>query len=102
MVKAAAPTGARPVAALMQGQGRAVLSSSTAEESSYVRSDRRMSIFTYHLIEALTGHARPPDGATEVLVSDVMGYVSRRVPQSAVAVRYLRPLVLRGHDASRP
>jgi len=85
LVKAAAPTGARPVAALMQGQGRAVLSSSTAEESSYVRSDRRMSIFTYHLIEALTGHARPPDGATEVLVSDVMGYVSRRVPQSARA-----------------
>ena len=85
LAKAAAPPAARPVVALMQGQGRAVLSSSTAEESSYVRSDRKMSIFTYHLIEALTGHARPPDGgdAAEVLVSDVMGYVSRRVPQSA-------------------
>lgn len=44
-----------------------------------------MSIFTYHLIEALTGHARPAAGATEALVSDVMGHVWRRVPQSARA-----------------
>ncbi|MCA9867681.1 MAG: caspase family protein [Anaerolineales bacterium] len=80
--KAAAPAEARSVVALMQGQGRAVLSSSTAAESSYVRSDRKMSIFTYHLVEALTGHAQP-EGATDVLVSDVMGYVSRAVPRSA-------------------
>ena len=78
----AAPAEARSVVALMQGQGRAVLSSSTAAESSYVRSDRKMSIFTYHLVEALTGFAQP-DGAAEVLVSDVMGYVSRAVPRSA-------------------
>ena len=82
--KMAAPAEARPIAALMQGQGRAVLSSSTAAESSYIRPDRRMSIFTYHLVEALTGHAQPP-GATEVLVSDLMGYVSRAVPGSARA-----------------
>ena len=44
-----------------------------------------MSIFTYHLIEALTGHAAPADGATEVLVSDVMSHVWRRVPASARA-----------------
>jgi len=44
-----------------------------------------MSIFTYHLIEALTGHAQPQEGATEVLVSDVMGHVWRRVPESAKA-----------------
>ena len=43
-----------------------------------------MSIFTYHLVEALTGHAQP-EGATDVLVSDLMSYVSRRVPQSARA-----------------
>ena len=82
VIKAAAPAEARSVVALMQGQGRAVLSSSTAAESSYVRSDRKMSIFTYHLVEALTGHAQP-EGATDVLVSDVMGYVSRAVPRSA-------------------
>lgn len=80
--RSAAPAEARSVVALMRGQGRAVLSSSTAAESSYVRSDRRMSIFTYHLIEALTGHAQP-EGATDVLVSDVMSYVSRQVPRSA-------------------
>lgn len=82
--KAAAPPEARSVVALMRGQGRAVLSSSTAAESSYVRPDRKMSAFTYHLIEALTGHAAA-GGATDVLVSDVMGYVSRAVPQSVRA-----------------
>ncbi len=84
LAKAAAPPEARSVVALMQGQGRAVLSSSTAAESSYVRSDRKMSIFTYHLVEALTGFAQP-DGAADVLVSDLMSYVSRHVPQSARA-----------------
>lgn len=82
LVKAAAPPAARSVVALSQGQGRAVLSSSSASESSYVRSDRKMSIFTYHLVEALTGYAQP-NGAKEILVSDVMSYVSRRVPESA-------------------
>jgi hypothetical protein len=80
--KTAAPPLARNVVTLMQGQGRAVLSSSSATESSYVRADRSMSIFTYHLVEALSGHAQTA-GATEVLVSDVMGYVSRAVPRSA-------------------
>lgn len=80
--KAAAPAVARSVVALTQGQGRAVLSSSTAAESSYVRSDRQMSIFTYHLVEALTGHAQADDDP-HVLVSDLMSYVSRKVPQSA-------------------
>lgn len=82
--KAAAPPEARSVVALMRGQGRAVLSSSTAAESSYVRPDRKMSVFTYHLIEALTGFAAA-GGATDVLVSDVMGYVSRAVPRSVSA-----------------
>jgi hypothetical protein len=43
-----------------------------------------MSVFTYHLIEALTGHAQPHDSAKEVLVSDVMSYVTRTVPESAL------------------
>jgi hypothetical protein len=60
-----------------------VLNSSQGEEPSYVRKDKAMSIFTYHLIEALTGHAQPQEGATDVLVSDVMSYVWRKVPESA-------------------
>jgi hypothetical protein len=80
--KMAAPPLAKNVVTLMQGQGRAVLSSSSASESSYILADRSMSIFTYHLVEALTGHAQTA-GETEVLVSDVMGYVSRAVPRSA-------------------
>lgn len=84
LAKTAAPAEARSAIALSRGQGRAVLSSSTAAESSYVRGDRAMSIFTYHLVEALTGHAQDED-QTEVLVSDIMGYVSRKVPASARA-----------------
>ena len=68
---------------LTQGQGRAILSSSSANQPSFIRRDGSMSIFTYHLIEALTGHAQPQQGAIEVLVSDVMSHVWRKVPQSA-------------------
>jgi hypothetical protein len=78
---AAAPESAA-LSELGQGQGRAVLSSSTGEEQSYIRPDMSMSIFTYHLIESLTGFAGNANGATEVLVSDVMGFVSRTVPAS--------------------
>jgi hypothetical protein len=83
--KAVAGPGAKGLEALAEGQGRAVLSSSSGAQSSYMRKDGKMSIFTYHLIEALTGHAQPQEGATEVLVSDVMGHVWRHVPQSAKA-----------------
>ena len=69
---------------LAQGRGRAVLSASTGEQKSFIRKDGRMSIFTYHLIEALTGHAQPQEGAREVLVSDVISYVTRKVPESAL------------------
>jgi uncharacterized caspase-like protein len=76
---------AKDLELLTHGSGRAVLSSSKGEQSSYIRSDRKMSIFTYHLIEALTGHAEPKEGATEVLVSDVMSHVWRCVSKSAKA-----------------
>jgi hypothetical protein len=84
--------GAKGLEQLAQGAGRAVLSSSQGDQRSYIRHDRQMSIFTYHLIEALTGHAPPQSGAGEVLVSDVMSHVSRRVPQSAQA-EYGQPQV---------
>ncbi len=77
--------GAKGLETLAQGAGRAVLSSSQGHQPSYMRRDGKMSIFTYHLIEALTGHAQPADGATEALVSDVMGHVWRRAPASARA-----------------
>ena len=82
---AAMAAGEKGLEQLQVGAGRAVLSSSTGAQSSYIRSDRKMSIFTYHLLEALTGHAQPVGGATEVLVSDVLGYVYRQVPASAQA-----------------
>jgi hypothetical protein len=77
--------GSKGQALLAQGSGRAVLSSSQADQLSWIRKDRAMSIFTYHLIEAFTGHAQPQQGASEVLVSDVMSYVWRKVPESALA-----------------
>lgn len=80
--KAISP-GSKSLEGLAQGRGRAVLSSSTGEQRSYIRRDRKMSIFTYHLIEALTGNAQPQAGAVEVLVSDVLGHVTRNVPRSA-------------------
>ena len=77
---------AKDISVLAESSGRAVLNSSQGNQKSYMRIDGQMSIFTYHLIEALTGHAQPEDGASEVLVSDVLSYVHRKVPQTASAV----------------
>lgn len=78
----AAP-GSKDVSKLADGAGRAILNSSTGAQSSYVRNDGAMSLFTYHLIEALTGHAPHPDDATVVYVTDVMSWVTHKVKQSA-------------------
>lgn len=80
-------SGAKSFGKLAQGAGRAVLSSSQASELSWIRKDGAMSVFTYHVIEALTGHAQPPGGAAEALVSDVMSHVWRRVPQTVTLER---------------
>jgi hypothetical protein len=76
---------AKGIKVLQQGTGRAVLSSSQSHQPSYIRKDKQMSIFTYHLVEALSGAAQPQGGATEVLISDILSYVYRHVPQSAQA-----------------
>ena len=74
---------AKNVDQLAIGTGRAVLNSSTGAESSYILRNGAMSIFTYHLIEALTGHAPYVEGDATVLVTDVMSYVTRRVAETA-------------------
>lgn len=67
---------------LAKGESRAVLSSSRGIQKSYIRSDRQMSVFTYHLAEALTGHAGRP-AWPDVSVAEVMDYVGRKVPETA-------------------
>jgi hypothetical protein len=70
--------------ALSRGQARAVLSSSTGEQRSFIRQDGKMSVFTYHLVEALTGHADGAETGT-VTVAAVMQHVESRVPATAMA-----------------
>lgn len=79
--------GGKGLDALTVGRGRAVLSSSTGAQKSWFRLDGTLSIFTYHLIAALTGHAQPQAGAAEVLVSDVMSHVTRQVSTQVRAER---------------
>jgi hypothetical protein len=75
--------GLEMISDLLEGEGRAVLNSSTGAQKSYLRQDRTMSLFTYHFIEALTGHAPHHDDDTTVLVTDVMSWVTREVKKSA-------------------
>ena len=75
----------KDVSLLATGEGRAILNSSTGAQSSYMRKDGKMSVFTYHLIEALTGHAPHEDGDKTVLVTDVMSYVTRHVAETVRA-----------------
>jgi predicted MPP superfamily phosphohydrolase len=66
----------------IQGEGRVVISSSRGDQSSYVRKDGTLSIFTYHLREALRGDANKPNDDI-VTVSTLIGHLSRAVPASA-------------------
>jgi hypothetical protein len=67
---------------LKQGEGSAVFTSSRGEQRSWMRLDRKMSIYTYHLIEALQGAGNLP-GDTMVRVSNLMNHLGKTVPKSA-------------------
>ncbi|MUG92838.1 caspase family protein [Scytonema sp. UIC 10036] len=67
---------------LNQGEGRVVFTSSKGYESSWIRPDKTMSIYTYHLIEALKGKANKR-GDRCIKVSHLMNYLSTKVPASA-------------------
>ena len=67
---------------LKQGEGRAVFTSSRGKQRSWVRPDNSMSLYTYHLIEALQGAGNRP-GDTEVKVSNLMNHLGESVPESA-------------------
>ena len=62
-----------------QPSGRVVFTSSTGTQSSWIRSDGKMSIYTYHLLEALQGAGNQP-GDKLVKVSHLMNYLSETVP----------------------
>ena len=67
---------------LKQGEGRAVFTSSRGKQRSWVRPDGTMSIFTYHLVEALQGAGNRP-GDRMVHVSNLMNHLGTAVPDSA-------------------
>ena len=68
--------------ALQEGEGRAVFTSSRGHQSSWVRTDGSLSIFTHHLLEALQGAASRP-GDTVVRLSHLMNHLDKTVPRTA-------------------
>ena len=66
---------------MKKGEGRAVFTSSKGDQKSWIRSDGKLSIYTYHLLEALQGAGNQP-GDEVVKVSNLMNYVSETVPKS--------------------
>ncbi len=72
--------------ALQQGEGRVVFTSCRGEEKSWIRQDNVMSVYTYHLIEALQGAASQP-GATEVTLFDLANHLGKVVPTTAAAMK---------------
>lgn len=64
------------------GEGIVVFTSSKGSESSWIRPDKEMSIYTYHLIEALKGRGNKRSDKS-VKVSDLMNYLAKKVPESA-------------------
>lgn len=80
LVESVAPKGL--VDQLKEGQGRAVFTSSRGTQRSWVRPDGSLSVYTYHLTEALQG-AGNQSGDTTVRLSNLMNHLGRTVPQSA-------------------
>ena len=70
---------------LKQGEGRAVFTSSRGRQLSWIRPDEAMSIYTYHLVEALRGAGNHP-GDAFVRVSDLMNYLAKTVPDSVAGL----------------
>ncbi len=66
---------------LKQGEGRAVFTSSRGTQLSYVRPDQTMSVYTYHLLEALRG-AGNREGDMDVHLSNLMNHLGKTVPAS--------------------
>ncbi|UCC53195.1 MAG: hypothetical protein JSV68_04350, partial [Anaerolineaceae bacterium] len=73
-------------AGLAAGVGQAILLSSTGAESSLARDDHEMSIFACHLIEALAGDIHQDESDTVIQVSDILGWVSSRVLETAASM----------------
>ena len=67
---------------LKRGDGRVVFTSSRGKQKSWVRPGGGMSIYTYHLLEALQGAGNRP-GDTVVRVSNLMNHLGKTVPESA-------------------
>ena len=70
------------VDALKQGEGRAVFTSSKGNQSSWVRPDNALSVYTFHLIEALKGAANQ-SGDRLITLGNVMTHLGKTVGQSA-------------------
>lgn len=67
---------------LKQGAGRAVFTSARGTQKSWVRPDGTLSLYTYHLLEALRGAGSRP-GDTVVRLSHLMNHLGQAVPASA-------------------
>ena len=68
---------------LKEGEGRAVFTSSRGFEKSWIHQEAGLSIYTYHLLEALRG-AGNVVGDTAVHLSNLMDYLSHTVPSTAM------------------
>ncbi len=70
---------------LKQGAGRAVFTSARGAQKSWVRPDGTLSLYTFHLLEALAGAGNRP-GDTVVRLSHLMNHLGQAVPASARAL----------------
>jgi hypothetical protein len=67
---------------LKQGEGRAIFTSSREFQKSYLRPDGALSLYAFHLVEALKGAGSQP-GDSLLHILDIGSYVSKKVKQSA-------------------
>jgi tetratricopeptide (TPR) repeat protein len=75
------------LAAQLGGQGRAVLTSSSATEYSFEQKEADLSVYTRYWVEGLQTGAADEDGNGWISIDELHGYASRKVRESAPAMK---------------
>lgn len=75
------------LAAQLSGQGRAVLTSSSATEYSFEQKESDLSVYTRYWVEGLQTGAADEDGDGWISVDELQSYTSRKVRESAPAMK---------------
>ena len=85
---------------LLEGSGRVIISSSQADEKSWIKGGAKNSLFVAHLLSVLQGQGIKTSENT-VRILDVFNYLSEAVPADANTIGVVQTPVLKAYDVTQ-